>query len=73
MKIIEKVEESPLDKEKLRSLPGITVYVVKPGDTLWEISKKFFTTTEEICRMNQLENQEISTGQPLLLVKKVEE
>lgn len=72
-KIIEKVEEAPLDKEKVRSLPGITVYVIKPGDTLWEIAKKFFTTTEEISRMNELEDQKLSPGQPLLLVKKVEE
>lgn len=71
--IIEKVEEQPLDEEKVRALPGITVYVVKPGDTLWDIAKKFFTTTEEICRMNELEGEEISAGQPLLLVKKVEE
>lgn len=71
--IIDKVEEAPLDKEKLRSLPGITVYMVKPGDTMWEIAKKFFTTTEDICRMNQVEEDKISTGQPLLLMKKVEE
>ena len=72
-RIIEKVEEQPLDMEKVRQLPGITVYVVKPEDTLWDIAKKFYTTTEEICMMNQLENKEISSGQPLLLVKKVEE
>lgn len=72
-KIIEKVEEQPLDMEKERSLPGITVYMVKPDDTMWDIAKKFYTTTEEICRMNELESEDVSPGQPLLLVKKVEE
>lgn len=71
--IIEKVEEQPLDGEKVRGLPGITVYMVKPGDSLWDIAKKFYTTMEEICGMNGLENEELSPGQPLLLVKKVEE
>jgi len=71
--IIDRVEEQPLDMEKVRALPGITVYMTKPEDTLWEIAKKFYTTTEEICRMNELESEEISSGQPLLLVKKVEE
>lgn len=71
--IIEQAEDQPLDQEKIRNMPGIIVYMVKPDDTLWDIAKKFYTTTEEICQMNQLENQEIQSGQPLLLVKKVEE
>ena len=71
--IIEQAEDQPLDQKKIRNMPGIIVYMVKPDDTLWDIAKKFYTTTEEICQMNQLENQEIQSGQPLLLVKKVEE
>ena len=71
-KIIESVEEQPLDTEKIRSMPGITVYMVKQGDTLWDIAKKFYTTMEEIISMNSLENDQLTLGQPLLLVKKVE-
>lgn len=71
--IIDRVEEQPLDKEKIRSMPGITVYIVKPGDTLWDIAKKFYTTTGEISSRNELENDQIHPGQPLLLVKKVAE
>ena len=71
--ILDKMEEAPLDQEKIRSLPGITVYIVQPEDTLWDIAKRFYTTTEEIRSMNELENEEISSGMPLLLVKKVEE
>lgn len=71
--IIDKVEEQPLDMEKVRKMPGITVYMVKPGDTLWDIAKKFYTTVEEICKGNNLENGKIEVSQPLLLIKKVEE
>lgn len=71
--ILDKMEEAPLDQGKIRSLPGITVYIVQPEDTLWDIAKRFYTTTEEISSMNELENEEISSGMPLLLVKKVEE
>ena len=71
--ILDKMEEAPLDQGKIRSLPGITVYIVQPEDTLWDIAKRFYTTTEEIRSMNELENEEISSGMPLLLVKKVEE
>ena len=52
---------------------GITVYIVQPEDTLWDIAKRFYTTTEEISRMKELETEEISSGLAQLLVKKVEE
>lgn len=69
--ILEKIEEQPLDQEKIRSMPGITVYIVKQGDTLWDIAKRFYTTVEEICTMNMLDGEEIVAGMPLMLVKKV--
>lgn len=71
--VLDKIEELPLDQEKIRSMPGITVYIMKPDDTLWNIAKKFYTTVEEIRKMNHLEEDELSAGTPLLLVKKVEE
>lgn len=69
--IIEKVEEKPLDRNKIQNMPGITVYVTAAGDTLWDIAKRFYTTVDEICRINELEEEEIGPGKPLLLVKKV--
>ena len=69
--IIDHIEEHPLDKKLLRSLPGITVYMVKPGDTLWDIAKHCYTTIEDIRQVNNLSDQEIQPGQPLLVVKKV--
>ena len=71
--VIDKVEEQPLDEEKVRAMPGITVYVVKPEDSLWDIAKKFYTTVEEISTVNELKDGEISVGQPLRLIKKVEQ
>lgn len=69
--IIERVEEKPLDIQKIRNMPGIVVYMVKGEDTLWDIAKKYYTTVEEIMQLNELEREEIQTGQSLLLVKKV--
>lgn len=70
--IISKVEERPLDMEKIQAMPGITVYVVKNGDSMWDIAKRFYTTVEEICELNELEEDRVVPGMPLLLVKKVE-
>ena len=71
-KIISKVDEMPLDLKKIQAMPGITVYMVKPKDTMWDIAKRFYTTVEEICALNDLTDEKIEPGQPLLLVKKVE-
>ena len=71
-KIIEEIIQQPLDQEKLQNMPGITVYIVQPKDTLWDIAKTFYTTVEQICRLNDLQEEEIKPYQPLLLVKKVE-
>ena len=71
-RIIEKIEEKALDMKKIQMMPGITVYIVKPQDTLWDIAKRFYTTVEDICALNHLSNEEVNQGQPLLLVKKVE-
>lgn len=69
--VIDRVEEQPLDMQKIQAMPGITVYMVKSGDTLWDIARRFYTTVEEICAVNGLGDEEVQQGQPLLLVKKV--
>lgn len=70
--VIDSVEMQPLDMEKIQTMPGITVYMVKQGDTLWDIAKRFYTTVEDIAGINKLSDGQIQEGQPLLLVKKVE-
>lgn len=70
--LIDEVEEQPLDRKKIESMPGITVYMVKPEDTLWDIARQFYTTVEEICSMNGVTENEVRAGQPLILVKQVQ-
>ncbi|MEH6535429.1 MAG: glucosaminidase domain-containing protein [Psychroserpens sp.] len=43
-------------------------HVVEKGDTLYALSKKYNTTVEELKRLNDLETNEISLGQ-LLIIK----
>lgn len=69
--LIEEIEEKPLDMKKIENMPGITVYMVKDGDTLWDIARQFYTTVDEICAINGMSEKEVQTGQPLLLVKQV--
>ena len=70
--IIREIQEQELDREKLRSMPGIVGYQAQPGDTLWDIAKKFYTTIENIKELNSMEGEEVKPYDTLLLMKKVE-
>lgn len=72
MEIVTEIQEEPLDMEEVRSMPGIVCYLVQEGDTLWDIAKRFFTTVDEICALNDLKGGQVRPMDSLLLVKKVE-
>lgn len=50
------------------TLQGTRTYVVQPGDTLWDISRKFNgLTIEKIKTLNKLNNSKIQPGQKLIV------
>ena len=65
------VQTKPADMEQLKQLPGIVGYIVQPGDTLWEIAKKFHTTRDTVMAANELPQEEVKPGMGLLLVKEM--
>ena len=66
------VAEEPLDTERLKKMPGIIGYVVKPGDSLWKIARMFHTSVERIMELNHLSDSTIRPGDRLILVKTVQ-
>ena len=47
---------------------GLTIYFVKPDDTLWKIAKRFHTTIDHISEINTLENPDnLAVGQALIM------
>ncbi len=66
------VTEEELDEEKLEAIPGITGYIVKPGERLWDIAKRYYTTEEKIREVNHLNSGELKGGERLLLIKEGE-
>lgn len=67
MSIIDKIEDMALD---LSNLDSINLYVVKPGDTLWKIAKKYKTSVDKIVKINNIENPaEIDVGQKILVIR----
>ncbi len=67
--IINQVNVSDLDTAKLGSLPGMIVYIVKDGDNLWNIGRKYYVPVDSLREMNGLSNDELKVGQKLLIVK----
>ena len=66
------VEEHDLDMKKLQELPGIVGYIVQADDNLWSIAKQYYTTPERIRELNEIEEDEVSPGTCLLVMKAVE-
>lgn len=50
-------------------LPGMALYVVKAGDSLWKIGKKYCVSIQKLKEYNQLTEDDIYPGQKLLVVR----
>ncbi len=60
---------SPLPQDAIAQEPpeGRTEYVVRYGDTLYGISRRFGTSVDELIRANQLAGDRIQIGQKLMI------
>lgn len=50
-----------------KTIPPMAIYVVKEGDSIWTIAKKFKTTVESVKEANNLEDDYILEGMKLLI------
>lgn len=65
--VTDKIEEDDLD---VNNLDSMNIYVVKAGDTLWSIAKKYNTTVDKIVQTNDLTDQSlINVGQKILIIR----
>ena len=69
LQLISQVNVSDIDSSKLAGLPGMVIYMVRPGDNLWNIGKKYYVPTDVLRQLNNLSTDELKTGQKLLIVK----
>ena len=68
-KIVKDILVSEPDPEKLAALPGIAVYMVKEGESLWDIGKRYYVTVSGLKQMNELGSEEVKAGDKILIVK----
>ena len=66
-KVLREVELTPFTREEMERRPGIVGYIVKEGDTLWDLAKRYQTTEEKIKAVNGMEREELEKGEKLIL------
>lgn len=65
--IIGNIEEENLNPD---SFDSMYMYIVKKGDTLWDIAKKYKTTVDKIANTNNIvDENKIDIGQKILIIR----
>ena len=59
----------PIDMGEVEKRPGVIGYIVKDGDDLWSLAKRFNTTMEGICHVNELPDEKLKVGDRILIFK----
>lgn len=60
--------EEPVIDENAK-VPGIIGYMVKDGEELWDLAKRYHTTMERIREVNELESDALKEGDRILIFK----
>ena len=64
--------EGPIDDKRGGSQPSLTIYFAQPGDTLWKVAKKYYVTTEEVRKLNNLpDSGEVNVGLQIIVPRKL--
>lgn len=59
------------EMEETIKRPSITIYYVQPGDSLWKIAKRYYTTVSELVQTNEIENPErLMPGEQIIIQKR---
>ena len=62
------IEEINTDEGKSNDRHSLVIYFVKPGDTLWNIAKRFHSTINNIVEANQIEDEnKLKVGEQLFI------
>lgn len=73
--VITSVSEQEIDINKIKDMPGIIIYNVNKGDSLWSIAKKFHTSVDSLKSINDIHsdggNSGVRAGESILVIKSV--
>ncbi len=69
--VITGMKEEEIPASYYESLPGMIGYIVKNGDSLWSIAKKFHIQVNRLLEMNEKSSEDVKEGEKILIVKQV--
>lgn len=67
--VIDNITMEPYQTEELERRPGIVGYIVKEGEELWTLAKRYCTTIDGICAVNGLTEDQVKPGDKILIFK----
>lgn len=67
--VITDLKMEKISMEELEKRPGIVGYIVKEGDDLWTLAKRYSTTKEGIMEVNEMTDEMIKPGDRILIFK----
>lgn len=67
--MITDIKMEPIDMGEVEKRPGVVGYIVKEGDDLWGLAKRFCTTMEGICQVNEMSDEKLKVGDRILIFK----
>ncbi len=67
--MIQDVREAEIDLAEVEKRPSIVGYIVKEGDDLWTLAKRYSTTVEAIREVNDITGEKLKAGDRLLIFK----
>ncbi|MBQ7096950.1 MAG: DUF3794 domain-containing protein [Clostridia bacterium] len=57
------------DEAQVPQIPSVVVYFIRPGDTLWDIAKRFRTTPEQLLENNNVDPENLQIGSPVYIFR----
>lgn len=69
MKMITDIQLEKLNMEEMEKRPGVIGYIVKEGDDLWKLAKRYFSTKEGIMQVNEMTSEELKVGERILIFR----
>ncbi|MDF2671890.1 MAG: hypothetical protein K0R09_155 [Clostridiales bacterium] len=69
--VVRAVEEIDIS-DNIRNMPSIIIYTIQQNDNLWKIAKKYYTTIEDIVKINEIQDPDyVEAGAKILIPKKM--
>lgn len=67
--MIQNIKTEPVSMEEIENRPSVIGYIVKEGDELWTLAKRYCTSVEAIKDMNDVAGEKLKAGDRLLIFR----